>query len=181
MAQQKIITIPNKVLKQKSKPVKKIDKKIREIIKDLKDTIKNSSDPEGIGLSAVQINKLVRIFIAKINNHFEIFINPKLTLSKKTITQMLPKKDLFFEGCLSIPKIYGFVDRPYQIQVEWENEEGKTKKQTFKGKESICLQHETDHLNGILFIERALKQNNKLYKLTKDEKDKDIFEEIKIE
>ncbi len=180
MAQQKIIIVPNKVLKQKSKPVKKIDKKTKDIIKDLKDTVKSASDPEGIGLSAVQINKLVRIFIAKINNHFEIFINPKITFSKKTLTQILPKKKHFFEGCLSVPKIYGFIDRPYQIQVEWKDENGKTKKQTFKGKESICLQHEIDHLNGILFVERVLEQNNKLYKLIKDENDKDVFEEIEV-
>lgn len=181
MAQQKIITVPNKILKQKSKPVKKIDKKIKEIIKNLKDTVKDTSDPEGIGLSAVQINKLVRIFIAKINNHFEIFINPKITFSKKTLAQILPKKKLLFEGCLSVPKIYGFIDRPYQIQVEWKNEKDKIKKQTFKGKESICLQHEIDHLNGILFVEKVFGQNSKLYKLTRDEKDKDVFEEIEVE
>ena len=181
MAQQKVITVPNKVLKQKSKLVKKIDKKTKEIIKDLRDTVKGASDPEGIGLSAIQINKPVRIFIAKINDHFEIFINPKITFSKKTLTQMLPKKKLFFEGCLSVPKIYGFIDRPYQIQAKWEDEKGKIKEQIFKGKESICIQHETDHLNGILFVERVLEQNNKLYKLIKDKNDEDVFEEIEVE
>ncbi len=178
--QQKIITVPNPILKEKSKPVKKIDKKIRQIIKDLKETVRKASDPEGLGLSAVQINKPVRIFIAKVNNNFEIFINPKIKPSQKTLTQILPKKKLFFEGCLSVPKIYGFVDRPYQIQIEWQDEEGKKQQGIFKAKEAICLQHEMDHLNGILFIERILEQKGKLYKLTKDEKNKEIFKEIEI-
>ncbi len=178
--QQKIITVPNPILKEKSKPVKKIDKKIRQIIKDLKETVRKASDPEGLGLSAVQINKPVRIFIAKVNNNFEVFINPKITPSRRTLTQMLPKKKLFFEGCLSVPKIYGFVDRPYQIQIEWQDEEGKKHQENFKDKEAICLQHEMDHLNGILFIERILEQKGKLYKLTKDKKNKEIFKEIEI-
>jgi len=180
MAQQKIITVPNPVLKEKSKPVKEIDKKIRQIIKDLKETVRKASDPEGLGLSAVQINKPVRIFIAKVNNNFEVFINPKITPSRRTLTQMLPKKKLFFEGCLSVPKIYGFVDRPYQIQIEWQDEEGKKHQENLKDKEAICLQHEMDHLNGILFIERILEQKGKLYKLTKDKSNKESFREIEI-
>jgi len=93
MAQQKVITVPNKILKQKSKLVKKIDKKTKEIIKDLRDTVKDASDPEGIGLSAIQINKPVRIFIAKINDHFEIFINPKITFSKKPLLRCFLKRN----------------------------------------------------------------------------------------
>ncbi len=178
--QQKIITVPNPVLKEKSKPVKEINKKIREIIQDLKDTVKKASEPEGIGLSAVQINKLLRIFVAKVDNKFEVFINPKIKPSQKTLTQVLPKKKLFFEGCLSIPKIYGFVDRPYQIQIEWQNEEGKKHKGNFKGKEAVCLQHELDHLNGILFTERVLKQGGKLYEVSKDKRNRESFREIEI-
>jgi len=183
MAVRKIITTNNKNLKIKSKPVNLksgIDKKTQNVIKDLLDTVKAASDPEGIGLSAIQINYPVRIFIAKIKDQFEVFINPVIkSFSKKRLSQVLPKKKLFFEGCLSVPKIYGFVDRPYQIVIEWQTPEGKTKKAKFCHREAICLQHEFDHLDGILFVQRVLEQDGKLFQLKKQD-DKEEFEEIEL-
>ncbi len=178
MDKQKVITVPNPKLRQRSKTVKKIDNKIKKTIKNLLDTVKAASDPEGIGLSAIQINQPVRIFVVKIEDKFEVFINPKIIPFKKTLTQILPKEKLFFEGCLSVPKIYGFVDRPYKIKINWQDEKGKKHKKTFSFKKAICLQHEMDHLNGILFTERILEQKGKLYHLTKDKNKKEIFEEI---
>src|SRR4030042_4404043 len=105
----KIITIPHPLLRQKSKPVGKIDKKIKKVITDLLETVKNTSEPKGLGLSAVQINQPLRIFVAKTGKNFEIFINPKITSSsKETLKKVLKKEQQFFEGCLSVPRIYGF-------------------------------------------------------------------------
>ena len=183
MAVKKIIIVGNKNLSQRSKPVNLktgIDKKTTAIIKDLLDTVKVASDPEGVGLSAIQINYPVRIFIAKVNDQFEIFINPLIkSFSKKSLSQVLPKKKLFFEGCLSVPKIYGFVDRPYQIKIEWQTPEGKIKKGKFSNREAVCLQHEINHLDGILFTQKVLEQNGKLLQIKK-ENGKEELEEIEL-
>jgi peptide deformylase len=177
----KIITVPNPLLRQKSKPVKKIDKKIKKVIANLLETVKNASEPEGLGLSAIQIGQPLRIFVAKTKKNFEIFINPKITFtSKETLKKVLKKEQQFFEGCLSVPRIYGFVNRPYQIKLEWLNEKGQKKSRSFKNRLAICLQHELDHLNGVLFIDRLLKQKGKIYELKKNEKAEDLFEEVDL-
>ena len=177
----KIITIPNLLLRQKSKPVGKIDKKIEKVITDLLETVKSASEPEGLGLSAIQIGYPVRIFVAKTKKGFGVFINPQIIfVSKETLKKVLKKEQQFFEGCLSVPQIYGFVDRPYQIKLEWQDEKGQKKSQSFKNRLAICLQHELDHLNGVLFIDRLLKQKGKIYELKKDKKGKDFFEEVEL-
>ena len=184
----KILTAPNPLLRQKSKKVNKVDKKIQKIIGNLFDTVKNASEPEGLGLSAVQIGYLVRIFVAslaarqaKIGKKFEVFINPQIiSTSKETLKDVLKKEEQFFEGCLSVPQIYGFVNRPYEIKLEWQDEKGKKHQRIFKNRLSICLQHEFDHLEGILFIDHLLKQKGKIYQLKKDGKGKDFFEEVEL-
>jgi len=181
MAVRKIITIPNPLLRQKSKPVGKIDKKIKKVIANLLETVKNASEPEGLGLSAIQIGQLLRIFVAKAGKNFSVFINPKIIFaSKETLKKVLKKEQQFFEGCLSLPNIYGFVDRSYQIKLEWLDEKGQKKSQSFKNRSAICLQHELDHLDGILFVDRILKQKGKIYELKKDKKGKDFFEKVEL-
>lgn len=178
---QKIITVPDKLLRQKSKPILKVDQKVQKIITDLLETVKEASDPEGLGLSAIQIGQPVCIFVAKIGRNFEVFINPEITFySKKKLKGTLPKEKLLFEGCLSVPRIYGFVNRPFEIQISWENEKGQKKTQRFKDKLSVCIQHEFDHLEGILFTDRLLKEKGKIYELKKDKKGEDYFEEVSI-
>ncbi|MCJ7804140.1 peptide deformylase [Patescibacteria group bacterium] len=181
MSIRKILTVPNPLLRQKSKPVGKIDKKIKKIIVDLFDTVKNASEPKGLGLSAIQIGHPLRIFVAKTKKKFEIFINPKITFSsKETLKKVLKKEQQFFEGCLSVPRIYGFVNRPYQIKPEWLDEKGQKKSKDFKNRLSVCLQHELDHLDGVLFIDRLLKQKGKIYQLKKNKKEEDLFEEVDL-
>jgi len=178
---QKIITVPHKLLRQKSEPVGKIDKKIKKIIDDLLITVKEASDPEGLGLSAIQIGQPVRIFVAKIGRNFEVFINPEIKFySKKKLKGILPKEKLLFEGCLSVPRIYGFVNRPFEIQISWQDEKGQKKTKRFKDKLSVCIQHEFDHLEGLLFTDRLLKEKGRIYELKKDEKGEDYFEEVSI-
>jgi len=178
----KIITVPNPLLRQKSKPVGKIDKKTQKVIVDLLETVKKASEPEGLGLSAVQIGFPLRIFVARLRGKgFEVFINPQIiSTSKETLKDVLQKEEQFFEGCLSVPKIYGFVNRPYQIKMAWENEKGEKQVKEFKNRTSVCLQHEFDHLEGILFIDRLLKQKGQIYELKKDSKRGEIFEEVEL-
>lgn len=182
MAIKKIITVPNPILKKKSKPVKKFDKKLNRLVADLIDTAKASKEPKGVGLSAVQIGELVRIFVIKRDKQFISFINPKITWqSKKMFSKVLKKDNLFLEGCLSIPNYYGFVDRPYAVKLEWQDLKGKIYQERFEKKESAYIQHELDHLNGILFVDWVLKQNNQLYKVEKDKKGEETLVEVEIQ
>lgn len=181
MAIKKIITVPNSLLRKKSKPVKKIDKKIEQLVIDLIETGKAAKEPKGVGLSAIQIGKPIRIFVVKLEKQFIPFINPQISWrSKKKFSQVLKKEERFLEGCLSIPGYYGFVDRPSSVKLSWQDLEGKTQTRKFKERESAYVQHELDHLNGVLFTDHVLKQKNKLYKLEKDEKGKEVFTEIEI-
>lgn len=182
MAIKKIITVPNPILRQKSKPVAKIDKKTKQLVKDLVDTAKAAEEPKGVGLSAIQIGKPVRVFVIKRGKKFIPFINPQITWrSKKTLSQALEKEELFLEGCLSVPSFYGFVDRPQAIKLKWQDLAGKTHEEKFEDKESAYVQHELDHLDGVLFVERILEQKGKIYKLTKDKEGKEVFVEVEIE
>jgi len=182
MTIQKILTVPSSILRKRSKPVKKFDKKIKQLVNDLIDTAKAAEEPKGVGLSAIQIGKPIRVFVIKKGKKFIPFINPKITWqSKKMHSQVLEKEKLFMEGCLSVPSYYGFVDRPYVVKLKWQDLEGKTHQEKFEGKESAFVQHELDHLNGIIFVDRVLKQQGKVYKLEKDKEDKEIFVEVEIE
>jgi peptide deformylase len=130
----------------------KYDKKeIRELIKSMR---KEMSGALGIGLSANQLGLDMRFFIAKIENKNYVIFNPIIIkLSKETISME--------EGCLSIPDIYGSVERPEKIVLEGFDYKGKKIKIKAWGLLARVFQHETDHLNGILFIDRT----KQLYKL----------------
>jgi peptide deformylase len=181
MAVKKIITVPNPLLRQKTHQVRKFDKKLHHLVKDLIDTAKNASDPEGVGLSAIQIGEAKRVFVIKQGKKFEAIVNPKITKkSKKKFSQVLKKDEQFLEGCLSVPDYFALVDRPFKIELEWHDLKGKTKKAKFENKPSAYVQHELDHLNGILFTDRALKQGQKIYQIEKDESGQDELVEVKL-
>lgn len=172
----KIISIKDLRLRQKSKEVKKIDKKVKGIIKDLKDTLKAQKDPEGIGLAAPQIGKNIRIFVMKKkNNQILTVINPKIIKIGK-ITEKQTKS--FLEGCLSLPHYYGDVKRANFLILEYQDEDGNKKRETFKGLEAQIIQHEIDHLNGILFSDHIIKDKKPFYKYNKGEWEKIEIQEI---
>lgn len=191
----KIVTAPNPVLSQKAKAVKKIDKSILNLILEMKKTLDLAKDPKGVGLAAPQVGKSLRIFIMKPSGSLPIstFINPviKKLESKKEIPSLSnsakietkkPKKSKgkLLEGCLSIPSIWGNVTRAKTVTLSWQDEEGKTHEKTFTGFPAVIIQHETDHLEGILFPKHVLEQKDQLYKSHKDKKGEDVFEEIEI-
>lgn len=195
MTQLKIRIAPDPILRQKSKPINlparpsggpagkagKIDRKTKKLVADLIDTAKAAQEPKGVGLSAVQIGKPLRIFVIKQGKKFISFINPKITFkSKKSLTDVLEKEKLFMEGCLSIPGYYGFVERPYAVKLKWLDLAGKTHQKKFEGKQSAYVQHELDHLNGLLFVDRLLEQAGKIYKLEKNKEDQEVFVEVKL-
>ena len=122
MAIKKILTVPDTKLRQQSKPIKKINKKIEKLVNDLINTAKAAKEPKGVGLSAIQIGKPLRVFVIKKGRKFVPFINPKIIWqSKKMLSQVLEKENVFLEGCLSVPGYYGFVDRPHAVKIKWQD------------------------------------------------------------
>ena len=165
----KILTIPDPRLKHKSIEVKTFDNDINEIIKNMYETLYDSGN--GIGLAAPQVGILKRIVVIdlkedNISNQITL-INPKI-LNKSNDTFMNE------EGCLSVPEYYAEVERSIKIEYEWYDYRGKRNESSADGLLSICIQHEIDHLDGILFIDylSSLKKKMALEKLNRIKKKK---------
>lgn len=163
-----IVHADKKSLRQKSKPVARVDKKIKDLVKDLKDTLRAQKDPEGVGLAAPQIGKNLRVFVAFKGKAIRAVINPKvLDISKekkKKATKSSP-----MEGCLSIPYFYGPLTRPAKIRLSYLDETGGRVTETFEGFDAQIIQHELDHLEGILFVDRILEDGLPLYEFKEGE------------
>lgn len=179
----KIITAPNNILSEESKPVQKIDGDVKSLVGEMTKALEAAKDPIGVGLAAPQVGKSLRIFIAKPSLKLPIltFINPKIINASPLIKRGSKKKKVKkLEGCLSLPNIWGDVQRMPEIILEYSNEQGRLHRKKFRGFLATIIQHEVDHLDGILFPKRVLEQKGTLYKSEKDEKGEDIFEELKI-
>jgi len=135
----------NKTLKQKSLPVKHIDAGVRSLIEQMKEVMRQNN---GVGLAAIQIGEPTRIIICEIDDKSYTFINPEIIKS-------FPETSVMEEGCLSLPNIYGEVERPKKIILKAINFNGKKIKMKAFGLLSRVIQHELDHLDGILFIDKA--------------------------
>lgn len=147
----KIIQEGNPVLRKKAEIVK--NQKSPEIRKLIEDMIATMKEAKGIGLAAPQVGVSARIFTVDIEGKISVFINPEVKdFSKET--------GPFEEGCLSIQKTWGPVARPKKLTIKATDENGKLVKIRAKGLLARVIQHEVDHLNGILFIDKA----EKLYK-----------------
>ena len=164
MAVKKILTEPNKILRQVSQPVNDINKEIQKILDDMLETMYSAN---GIGLAAIQIgipkNLIVIDLLTKEKKRDPMFfINPKI-IKKST------KKSKYEEGCLSIPNLFAEVQRPSECEIEYLNYVGKKKNLKATGLLATCIQHEIDHLKGILFIDylSKLKRDIILKKLSK--------------
>lgn len=157
----KIVPVTDPVLRKKSKSVKKIDKKIKSLIDDLKDTLLSQKDPEGVGLAAPQIGKNIRLFAMKPKKDITIVINPKIVNIEDD--EGVKKDPKTLEGCLSLPRYYGPLIRPRKIAIKYLSEEGKKITKTFKGFPAQVVQHEIDHLDGILFVDHLLEKKQPLF------------------
>lgn len=178
----KIITVPNPLLRQKSETVL-INTEAKTLIKELKATLLAKEEAvTGVGLAAVQIGIPKRVFIAysKASKKFLVFINPEIIWYSKRMTTGVPESKNRFEGCLSLPNKWALVKRAKKIKIVYQTESGQTLTRCFSNQVATIVQHEYDHLDGILFIDRALQQKNKIYELVKDEEDKECLKEVKI-
>lgn len=185
-----IVQTPNPVLITPTQKVNKIDKTIREIVSLMKKTLTDSDNPKGVGLAAPQIGIPLSIFITrpKETSTMEVFINPEITWRSKNLAEINReksskpsiKKDRKLEGCLSINNVWGHLRRPDKVRLKYMNMEGAWEENEFSGFMATIIQHETDHLSGILFTQRVLEQKEKLYKIEEDEKEKEKLVEIEI-
>ena len=167
MAKREILIIPDKRLRLKSEPVAAIDKSIRALIDDMFETM---YEAPGIGLAAIQIGvpkRVVTMDLAKKDEPKapQVFINPELTWKSE-------EKATYEEGCLSIPEYYEEVERPTAVKVKFLDLEGKPQEIEARGLLATCLQHEIDHVNGVLFIDHIskLKRDMVLKKFKKAQK-----------
>lgn len=179
----KIITVPNPVLREKSKEVLLTDKKTLELVKLLKETLTiTEGGIKGVGLAAVQIGILKRIFIAysKKSKKFLTFINPAIIWRSKVLIEGVPESNNKYEGCLSVPNRWAILKRFKAIKIKYQTESGQIQTRKFSGIMAVVIQHEYDHLNGILFVDRALELKAKIYELIKDEDGKESLREINL-
>ncbi len=165
MAKLPILHFPDPRLRTKAKPVSVVDDNIRQLANDMLETM---YDAPGIGLAASQVNRHIRLVVMDITEDKSqpmVFINPVITvLSDETLP--------YEEGCLSVPSVYDFVDRPKRILVKALNEHGQEFSLEADGLLAVCLQHELDHLNGKLFVDylSPLKRQRIKAKLLKQQK-----------
>jgi len=140
-----VIGKDNQTLRQKSLSVKKMDADLHALISQMQKTMKEN---DGIGLAAIQIGVPLRVIVCEVNDKMYSLINPEIVkLSSETST--------FEEGCLSLPGIYGEVERPEKVTVKATNLDGKKVKIKAFDLLARVVQHEIDHLDGILFIDKA--------------------------
>lgn len=172
-----ILSVKEKSLRQKSKTVAKVDKKILMLIEDMEDTLAVQKDPEGVGLAAPQIGKNYRLFLINYNGAEKVIINPEIVKMEKKphSTKAKPGKEKLLEGCLSLPHYYGPLKRAKRLTLKYMDEAGKIVHEEFSGFLAQIVQHEIDHLDGVLFIDRILEQNAPLYHFHGDE-----WEEVEL-
>ena len=164
MAIREIIKLPDKRLRLVSEPVKQIDAGIRKLVDDMFETMYKAP---GIGLAAIQLGvakRVITLDLSKKEDDHEpqVFINPEILWQSEALAK-------FEEGCLSIPDYYEEVERPAEVKVKYLDLAGKKREIDAKGLLATCLQHEIDHINGVLFIDHLskLKRDRVIKKFTK--------------
>ena len=168
MAIRTIITEPNKLLRQISKPVNSVGKEEQKLMDDMLETM---YDANGIGLAAIQIGIPKRIIVIDLNKDEKknpmYFVNP-------IIKQKNSVNSIYEEGCLSVPNQFAEIERPNKCEVEYLDFDGKKQLLKAEGLLATCIQHEMDHLEGILFIDylSKLKKSMILKKLSKNKPDR---------
>jgi peptide deformylase len=170
MAIHPILEVPDPRLKTISRPVEKFDDALKTLVADMFDTM---YDAPGIGLAAIQINVPLRALVIDLqepgaNEGDDPIKNPRVFINPEILD---PSGDVavYNEGCLSVPDQYADVERPASIRARWQDLDGKLHEENMTGLMATCLQHEMDHLEGILFIDHLsrLKRQMVLKKIDK--------------
>ena len=170
MALLPILTAPDPRLKKKSKPVETVDDDVRRLMDDMLETMYAAP---GIGLAAPQVGVLKRVIVLEIDRE-ETKVGP-LFMANPEIIDASEDDAVYNEGCLSVPEHYADVTRPAEVTVRYLDRDGRKQELKCDGLLSTCVQHEIDHLDGILFIDKisSLKRNIILRKLVKERKERE--------
>lgn len=184
MAIREIIEVPDPRLKQVSKPVEQFDDALKTLVADMFDTM---YDAPGIGLAAIQVGVPLRVLVIDLqpddpdaepevctahgghhHTHQPTLRQPRIFINPE-ILDPSEERIVYNEGCLSVPDIYGDVERHARIRARWQDLDGAVHEEAVEGMMAICLQHEMDHLEGIVFIDHLsrLKRQMALKKLDK--------------
>jgi len=169
MAQRKIVIEPDPILRKKSVPLEKVDNDLKKLMDDMLLTM---YEAPGIGLAAVQIGILKRLIVIDISK--EEKKNPIFLINPEIITKS-KNKSVYEEGCLSLPGQFAEIERPAECLIKYLDYQGKQKELKATGLMATCVQHEIDHLNGVLFIDylSKLKKDMIIKKLIKQKKELD--------
>ncbi|MCY6382735.1 peptide deformylase [Hoeflea prorocentri] len=164
MTLKSLVLLPDPILRTESEPVERVDDDIQTLADDMLETM---YDAPGIGLAAIQVGIPRRLLVVDCSKEDEerapmVFINPNVVASSD-------ERSVYEEGCLSIPDYYAEVERPAQVTVDYVDREGNQQQIEADGLLATCLQHEIDHLNGVLFIDyiSKLKRDMVIRKFTK--------------
>lgn len=167
MAKREIIILPDPVLRTVSKPIKTVDAATRKLLDDMLETMYAAP---GIGLAAVQIGIPQRLVVIDISKEDEekrplFLVNPEITWSSE-------EESDYEEGCLSIPEYFDMVTRPKEVKLRYLDRQGEPHEMQCSGVLATCVQHEIDHLNGVLFIDylTKLKRDRVVKKFVKAQK-----------
>ncbi|WP_372786045.1 peptide deformylase [Phenylobacterium sp.] len=167
MALREILVVPDPVLKQVSAPVTAVDDGLRALMDDMLETMYAAP---GIGLAAIQVGVPKRVIVMDISRQEDpreprYFVNPEILWASE---ETLP----YEEGCLSVPEIYDEVERPARVKLRYLNYRGETVEEDAEGLYAVCIQHEMDHLDGVLFIDHLsrLKREQAVKKVKKQAK-----------
>ena len=168
MSKRKIIIEPDPILRKTSQLVENVDSDLRSLMDEM---LKIMYQAPGIGLAAVQIGILKRLIVIDISKDDQkkeplFFVNPKITFQSK-------KTSIYEEGCLSLPGHFAEIERPAECHVSYVDYDGKNQELKASGLLATCVQHEIDHLNGVLFIDylSKLKKDMIIKKLIKQKKE----------
>jgi peptide deformylase len=153
MAIREIITLPDKTIRQKARKVSSFGPDLQSLIDDMVETMRSAP---GVGLAAPQVNVPLRVIVVEFNESEDEEIPPKLSVVvNPEITRFSSEDEIGTEGCLSIPGIVGDVERPLTVTIKGLNRRGQPLKIKASGWLARIFQHEVDHVDGVLFVDRA--------------------------
>ena len=179
MALLPILSYPDPRLRTIAAPIKEVDDSIKTLIADMIETM---YDAEGIGLAASQVDRHVQLIVMDLSENKDtplVFINPK-------VTPLVEEKQPYEEGCLSVPEVYDKVERPNKVRIEALDEDGQSIDKEAEGLLAVCIQHEMDHLNGVIFVDylsrlkqtRARDKVRKVLKIREKENEKQTAKQL---
>lgn len=180
----KIVTAPDPVLSEKAKRYNFNDGTLSKLLKEMAVALESATDPKGVGLAAPQIGNSVAVFIARPTEKGkpQAFINPEILSRENLVVKNRKKKEGHkkLEGCLSLPNIWGTVERAQNVVLTYQDERGRSHTKLYKGFMATIVQHEVDHLEGILFPKHVLEQKGQLYQSHKNDEGEDEFDPIDL-